>query len=232
MASFSWIEQQKVPFAQRYSAGKWFGHDAWSQMGLAMIGELKLIRLRLNALRREVHLGLGTLKCPRIFISHRQADKEEALRIAKIATEAGFQYWLDVLDPPVEWLQGYAIQRTDQLNYTQLVAMAMETALLNCSHVITMITPNTPPNSTWEAYAFGRVQDRVLCSSQAACWLHPSCTSTSLTDYMLLGDVTITEDNLRAWMKYELDAWQARFRTSCPDGACETWKGRTRKLPK
>src|SRR6185312_4125463 len=38
-------------------------------------------------------------KCPRLFVSHRRDDAKFALRIAKLAEESGFGYWVDVLDP-------------------------------------------------------------------------------------------------------------------------------------
>lgn len=40
-------------------------------------------------------------RCPayRLFVSHRQIDKDLGLRIAELANNNGFEFWLDVLDP-------------------------------------------------------------------------------------------------------------------------------------
>src|SRR6266481_3353215 len=35
----------------------------------------------------------------RIFISHKQQNREEALRVAWLANQAGHHFWLDILDP-------------------------------------------------------------------------------------------------------------------------------------
>src|SRR5512146_1927560 len=35
----------------------------------------------------------------RVFVSHKQQDRNEALRAAWIANDAGHRFWLDILDP-------------------------------------------------------------------------------------------------------------------------------------
>lgn len=232
MPSFSWLDVTDVPFIRRYSSGEWVGHQVWSAVHLFTLSELREVRLRLTALRHDVNFGLGLLKCPRVFVLHRQADKDDARRIAELASKCGFQYWLDVLDPPQEWLAQNALGSVVDLNYKMLVGSVVETALLNCSHVISLVTPHSP-GTTWEAYAYGRVKDGNHCTLQAASWLHPERRGESLEDYMLQGELWTVEEEITRWFEAEMEFWRLRFRHSCPPGASEPWKGgRTRKLPK
>src|SRR5206468_3674438 len=44
--------------------------------------------------------GLGARRqLPRVFVSHQRGDTVKAERIAWLATEVGFEYWLDIHDP-------------------------------------------------------------------------------------------------------------------------------------
>src|SRR5215469_14321265 len=40
--------------------------------------------------------------CPCLFVSHRQADRDDALSMAYLAYQSRFQYWVDVLDPNLQ----------------------------------------------------------------------------------------------------------------------------------
>jgi hypothetical protein len=59
----------------------------------------------LNDIRR---VPRKELKCPRVFVSHRQIDDESALRIAWLAWEEGFDYWLDIIDLDPERIRAIA----------------------------------------------------------------------------------------------------------------------------
>src|SRR5882672_2540578 len=98
------------------------------------------------------------IDCPRLFISHRQADEPYALAIAHLAQRHGFYFWLDILDPTLAVAGAQTDPRT--------IAIIIEMALLNCSHVIAVMTPNTK-GSTWVPYEYGRVKKLAPVSSQA-----------------------------------------------------------------
>ena len=130
------------------------------------------------------------LKQPCLFISHRQSDKQEALRVAYIATALGYDIFLDILDP---YLQ--------QASNPYLIANRIELALLNSTHVIAMITPNTR-GSMWVPYEYGRVKDHKPISSSAGCWIHPQVQQ--IAEYLHLGEVNHTENEIEQWLQDEL----------------------------
>ncbi len=187
----------------------------------------------LVALRGSTDWGGATFECPRIFISHRQADYPEALRIAKIASEEGFQFWLDILDPVLTWLSTTTAYPVGSRQYQLLVAVVVEMALLNCSHVIAMMTPNTI-GSAWVPYEYGRAKDSSIYSLQAGCWLHPAVADVPW-EYLLLGIQTRREDEIRRWLRAELSAWRWKYKnTQCDGVAAGDWNpawGGTLSLP-
>jgi hypothetical protein len=173
----------------------------------------------LIALRRGANWGGSAdapqtaVACPRVFVSHRQVDYPHALRIARLAADEGFQFWLDVLDPTLTWLNtagpGRFTLRQEQL----LIAVAIEMALLHCTHVIAVMTPSVY-GSGWVPYEYGRVKDSSPFSLQAGCWVHPQLGSAPW-EYLLLGVSTRTEDDIQRWLRRELGAWNARFKARC-----------------
>ncbi|MCB1090050.1 MAG: toll/interleukin-1 receptor domain-containing protein, partial [Verrucomicrobiae bacterium] len=90
---------------------------------------------------------------PRVFISHRQADRTVAENAARLATANGFNYWLDVHDPN---LAAWNLQ-PDTPQKSIAIAAIIEMALLNCSHVLAIVSGNTP-GSAWVPYEYGRVK--------------------------------------------------------------------------
>lgn len=127
---------------------------------------------------------------PCVFISHRQADDQQARRIAFLAHQEGFNYWLDVLDPSLTGLPPESDAR--------IVAAIIEMALLNSTHVIAVMTGNTK-GSEWVPYEYGRVKDPVPNSPQAACWI--SSALSNLPEYLYLGAILKTEQEISAWLK-------------------------------
>src|ERR1700737_810475 len=82
---------------------------------------------------KEIHRAVPKIKmrnCPRIFISHRHSDANEALRIAGLAQQQGFEYWLDVIDIPPTLAQGLPASPSN-LADTILIAAIIEMALIN-----------------------------------------------------------------------------------------------------
>ena len=74
--------------------GYW-GYELWREYGEARsLAEADEFLRRLIAVRRDV----DPPHCPRVFVSHKQQDAAEALRIGYIARGAGFEFWLDLLD--------------------------------------------------------------------------------------------------------------------------------------
>ena len=83
------------------------------------------------------HNPIDELQRPRIFVSHQQKDAPLANRIAWLASRSGFSYWLDVLDPDLKRLHGRKLDPTEK---ALLIAKIVETALLNCTHVVAILT--------------------------------------------------------------------------------------------
>src|ERR1700681_2204705 len=104
-----------------------------------------------------------------VFISHRQSDINNALHIAWRATQAGYDYWLDIHDPTLNALNGAAIPSPAK---DILLAAAIEIALLSATHVIALHTQYSigPPPMTlskWIPYELGRAKARQINSNQA-----------------------------------------------------------------
>lgn len=144
------------------------------------------------------------IKCPRVFISHKQADEEIALRIAWLAVQETFEFWLDVLDPP---LQNFLIRKgnlsaTDEARIT---AAIIEMGLINCTHVIAVITEKARP-SRWIPYEYGRIKDNKSLIGSTACWISHS-ERTNFPEYLHLGNISYTEQDVRNWLRQELTEW-------------------------
>ena len=174
-------------------------------------GEL-LVPLRALHLRRNLE---QTLRCPRVFISHRQLDRQPALRIAYLATDEKFDYWLDILDPKIA-AAGLPHLRTA---YQQaiLIAAIVEMALLNCTHVLAVMTKNVP-GTMWMPYEYGRVKDSALTSVRVAGWFDGSWNVSNMPEYFHLGQKLYDEAAIRRWFGAQFSAWGRRTgsRGVCP----------------
>lgn len=135
----------------------------------------------------------------RVFISHRKADIAMARQAAEMARRIGCEYWLDVEDPTLTWLTQNTV--LDAATRATAIASTIEMALLNCSHVLAVITRNTQ-GSMWVPYEYGRVKDRAVVQAEAACWtqVHPADT-TMFADYLHLGTVAQTQADVTAWLQ-------------------------------
>src|SRR5277367_1711016 len=80
----------------------------------------------------------------------------------------------------------------------EAVAMAsvIEIGLLNCSHVIALITPNTK-GTLWIPYEYGRVKEPPPLSLGAACWVHRDYND-GLPEYLHLGPVLYAEAEIES----------------------------------
>jgi hypothetical protein len=110
----------------------------------------------------------------RVFISHKQEDKDIAISLAKELDKHGIKYWLDVLDPELSQIANDEIA----------MANIIELALLNCNHLVAIMTDNSCL-STWIPYEYGRVMEKRLNINQAIALKH-NLTNT-LPGYMKLG---------------------------------------------
>jgi hypothetical protein len=142
---------------------------------------------------------------PRLFISHRQADRDLALRIAWLANRAGMEFWIDVLDPQLRMING-------EQPLAVATAGIIETALLNSSHLIALMTPKTR-GSLWLPYEYGRVKEMLPATVQVACWRHPNLDDNDFPEYLYLGVITLSEEQIDDWLKAQLQG------TSSPHSA-------------
>jgi hypothetical protein len=131
--------------------------------------------------------------CPCLFVSHRQADRDDALSMAYLAYKHSFQYWVDALDPN---LQNAGIAAN-----SILTAGIIEMALLNCTHVAALMTPNTP-GSAWVPYEYGRLAEYPTLTNNAIAWRHPNFPPKNIPEYMLLRSVYETND-ISTWLMNE-----------------------------
>ncbi|HUQ10762.1 MAG TPA: toll/interleukin-1 receptor domain-containing protein [Steroidobacteraceae bacterium] len=207
MPNFDWREHREMlPLARRYP--DWvMGHDllrdfpnllrnfAHPDLGFdEVLRRIARERHRAGTRTRRMHVGLDR---PCVFISHRKDDVDQAERIAWLTCQAGFDYWLDIYDPG---LAGYPGLATATEAEARAVALTIEIALLNCTQVIAVMTPNTP-GSAWVPYEYGRVKDPVPDSPQAACWLAPGVKL--FPEYLYLGARLRTEGDISQWLADE-----------------------------
>ncbi|MVM28907.1 hypothetical protein GO755_02600 [Spirosoma sp. HMF4905] len=168
-------------------------------------------------------------KCPRLFISHRQADGTWALRIAYLATQVGFTFWLDILDPTLTSIPASA--------HKLVIAGIIEMAILNSTHVIAIMTDQTR-GSLWVPYEYGRITRLPASNTKAAAWLHPDLATNDFPEYMELGLKHRTEAAILNWLRAELSTlmpispkcrtsiliWDNREPQKLPSPALKTYK--------
>lgn len=190
MPSYNWSEYRDRPWAARYP--EWAsGFAPWRRQepGLpTTFSELAKLRVQMS---RSTPVAL------RVFVSHRQADAEYGRRIAWLAGQEGFDYWLDVLDPDLTKTPGLSAKQS-----ALAIASVVEMALLNSTHVLAVMTPNTR-GSEWVPYEYGRAKDPTMATLQAACWVGAGLSSTSLPQYLYLGPVHVNELDIRSWFRTE-----------------------------
>jgi hypothetical protein len=209
MSNYYWSEFFGRPPAERYP--DWVeGVGMWREF----IGGDDFARQRLLdalvSVRASVPWGAaGTeLSRPRLFVSHRKDDEARALDVATLAQAEGFQVWLDVLDSA---LQSTARASTGAPADALAVALIIEMALLNSTHVVALITPRTP-GTYWVPYEYGRMKDSSPHSLRAACWIDQHVTYEP--EYLELGVKTRSDDDIRDWLRGEIAKWNRVFASS------------------
>lgn len=197
MNLYNWKNTQERPFFQRYRDldEQILGRDVFEQLAeLLQTDALELGEI----IRRFDLITRVERQCPRLFISHRMADFGYAERIAWLASQHGWDYWLDVHDPGLAAINSLTLSPKSK---ALAVALIIEVALLNCTHVLATITNNSP-GSAWIPYEYGRVKPNSVASGLASCWLHPLHAITP-AEYMNLGPIFPDELAICTWLSRE-----------------------------
>jgi hypothetical protein len=208
LEDYRWFEFVHRPLAARFPFDwRWLaGAREWAE-GAEQIFSLDppAARRWLNQIR-QAPKKKDTAPCPRVFVSHRQADDAWALRIAWLAWDEGFDYWLDVihLDPErnqqVATLEQKLGRALSDFERSILTAAIIEMALLNCTHVLAVMTDKTK-GSQWVPYEYGRTKDATPISIQASCWWDSTTLQNSKPpEYLYLGPIHGNESAIRSWL--------------------------------
>src|SRR5262245_36677546 len=176
MANYDWREFQGLDLPQRFPRRQDIvGADEWSLRVIRMrdlLGQAQSIQ-GARAITQELDRLLdlpsgrnGPPMPPRVFVSHQRDDWKKAERVAWLATQAGFEYWLDVHDPLLDLMMG---RDEPPPIKSALIAGVIEMGLLNCTHVVALQTDQSR-RSRWVPYEFGRAKQRLPVSWQAGSW--------------------------------------------------------------
>ena len=143
MLLFNWQNQQDIPFIRRYRRS---GPQDESVLGASVFENIaEQVRgdeMELNTIRQAFDdIDPPNWQCPRLFISHRMADFGYAERIAWLASKHVWDYWLDVHDPGLASNNAITLSPKSR---ALAVALIIEVALLNCTHILATITDNSP----------------------------------------------------------------------------------------
>jgi hypothetical protein len=203
---------------QRYP--EWVvGFDSWAQQEYEERNWRVSLPQPLELLER---VSQRTDKRPRVFISHRQGDEEYANRIAELADDAGFDFWLDTVDMPVP-------AQISNMS-AKAIAAIIEMGLLNSSHLVAVYTDRSP-GSTWIPYEYGRVKQPVLRSTQVTAWKYVSDPRTVVVpEWLSLNPVQSSELDLKTWFFSEMTKWQSKY-SSCLTKPAGNWHVLTKPLP-
>jgi hypothetical protein len=144
-------------------------------------------------------------RIPCVFVSHRRADTPRAQAVAAVGRRERFETWVDVEDPVLAALsQGRA--NWSMANEAVAIACIIEMALLNCTHVLALLTASSA-GSAWIPYEYGRVKDRRgMTTTQAACLLEPG-VAMPVAEYFCLGETIVGDPNLSGWLGLERKKW-------------------------
>lgn len=209
MANYTWELYEVGELGDRYPQRPDIsGIAAWSQGArLLSSGALTQQFPWLNMI--SASRPLTPLPCPRVFISHRQSDVPFARRLAYLADKERFDYWLDVVDLPaektkqVQHIEAILGRTLTKFEVNVLQAAVIEMALVNCTHVVAVMTSRTA-GSVWVPYEYGRVDRRGLAVDPATAYcITTSIKVTDLPEYLHLAPIHKIESEIRAWLKAE-----------------------------
>ena len=240
---FEFVDQppeRRIPIEQRFPTDwPWLsGAYAWSE-GVGVIRSLgseidptgESLERASQWLERIRQSPRNNALCPRIFVSHRQPDDKEALRIAWLAKQEGWGYWLDLVDlnasSQLAALQNWLGAPPNALQKSIFTAALIEMGLLNCTHVIAVMTGNTK-GSQWVPYEYGRVKEATPLAMNAASWWDSTTLKfNQLPEYLFLAPILENELQIRGWLKGQLFALKSSNRyLRCP-GTAGSWHLKT-----
>ena len=135
-----------------------------------------------------------TVVHPTVFVSHQRQDWRWAEWVAWAATQAHFDYWLDVHDPTLTAVSGLAAAVK-----SVLVAGIIEMALINSTHIVSLQTTNAQ-KSRWVPYEFGRTKELRCLATNAATWFETGVAPDPNGDYLSLAFCATTSAELRKWL--------------------------------
>lgn len=127
------------------------------------------------------------------------AETTSGRQAARIAVQNGFEFWLDVIDPQ---LISLATQPLSPRELALLTAAIIEMAVINCTHVLALMTKNTR-GSSWVPYEYGRIKELPFNDLKAAAWRHPDLSQADLAEYLELGPIHTTRKGLNDWFTGE-----------------------------
>ena len=232
---YRWFEFVDRPLNERFPFDwPWLaGASAWAEgVGTLRDADAANARQWLEQIRRAPRKKQGA-KCPRVFVSHRQSDAKEALRIAWIAQSEGWNYWLDLVD-----LKVTSTQRNRQLDALEkwlghpptplqvsiFTAAIIEMGLLNCTDVIAAMTQNSR-GSQWIPYEYGRVKEATPIATNAASWWDTTTLNlTDLPEYLYLAPILENEIAIRGWLQHEMVRMKMNNQfLACPGAPRHDW---------
>jgi hypothetical protein len=185
------------------------GYDLWQTLGPGLPETFPRLLSALMRRRAEVNWRQPPFGCPRLFVSHRKDDWPRALEIANLAKKIGFQVWVDVLEPRLQVTNATGADKARE------IADLIETALLNSTHAIVVMTPITN-GSRWVGYEYGRVKDSSVKALNVGCWIRDDVKPDDLPEFLLLGEQTRTDAQIEDWLRDELVAWNLIYEGACP----------------
>ena len=197
MANYDWREYQGRSWFDRFPEGV-RGYTAWRRRQFESGRDLRTMEGDIKQARERVTVAPSQ---PCVFVSHRRSDEALARRVAFLACQEGFDYWLDVVDPNLSGVTGVTV--TSKGDKAAATAAIIEMALLNSTHVVAIITANTK-GSEWVPYEYGRVKTpQSPTTLQAACWTEPGI-GFDLPGYLYLGEIHRSETDIKQWFRTEL----------------------------
>ena len=132
---------------------------------------------------------------PRIFVSHRHDDVSLAIQVARKLQAQGCDVWLDVWDPSLTFINVFGGQLGREVR-NLIIALIIEMALINSTHVLALITGNTR-GSYWVPYEYGRVKQGSIYAKEAACLYMRN--DPVRPGYLNLGKVFKNQQQLNGW---------------------------------
>lgn len=208
------------------------GHDAWRTLVARLLPIVESGQLTADSIDGLDPLFYDFLELARkgaraaaaaccVFVSHRQCDVTYAERIAYLAAQSGFQYWLDVHDPSLTSIGGASLPSPVR---QILIAAIIEIGLLNSTHVIAVHTRNSDA-SMWIPYEVGRVKEDRVFATRSCGWFDKSA-SPNIGEYAYLAERTASEAEVVTWLKT-----QRRRSTPPNDCFCVTPYWRRSSVP-